>query len=99
MSTPISPIQGLRHVDATTSVASSKAPDGAFAESFRDAVNSVNSLQRQAHASAGSFLAGESVDVHSVVLDQQRAQIAFDLLLQVRNKAVQAYQEVMRMQV
>ena len=38
-------------------------------------------------------------DLHKVALDQQRAGIAFDLFLQVRNKMVSAYQEVMRMQV
>lgn len=99
MPSPITPITAPRQID--TALASDRGPQGAggLAESFRDTLAKVNGLQQQAHASAGQFLAGESVDVHKVVLDQQRSQIAFDLLLQVRNKAVQAYQEVMRMQI
>jgi flagellar hook-basal body complex protein FliE len=66
---------------------------------MNEAMQAVQGLQSTAHASAASFLAGESVDLHKVALDQQRAAVAFDLLLQVRNKVVQAYQEVMRMPV
>ncbi|MBN9658705.1 MAG: flagellar hook-basal body complex protein FliE [Acidobacteria bacterium] len=72
-------------------------------ESFRavmnGAVEAVNTMQNEAHASMESFLNGEGQDLHKVALDQQRAGIAFDLFLQVRNKMVSAYQEVMRMQV
>jgi flagellar hook-basal body complex protein FliE len=41
---------------------------------------------------------GETEEIHQVILAGQRAEIAFETFLQVRNKAVQAYQEVMRMQ-
>lgn len=44
------------------------------------------------------FLSGETQDLHSVALAGQRASLQFEMLLQVRNKLVQAYQEVMRMQ-
>jgi flagellar hook-basal body complex protein FliE len=46
----------------------------------------------------GQFLSGESQDLHSVALAGQKASLEFEMLLQVRNKIVQAYQEVMRMQ-
>jgi flagellar hook-basal body complex protein FliE len=64
-----------------------------------DAMASVQALQSGAQQSAARLLAGEGVDLHQVALDQQRAAISFDLFLAVRNKVVQAYQEVMRMQV
>lgn len=75
------------------------APAGGFMDALRDAFQSVDRMQKTAHASAESLLAGESEDLHRVAMDQQRAAISFDLLLQVRNKAVAAYQEIMRMQV
>jgi flagellar hook-basal body complex protein FliE len=94
---PISPIQlppGIGQIRV-------QAPGGG--ESFRSvlngAVDTVNTIQNQAQASVESFLNGEGQDLHKVALDQQRAGIAFDLFLQVRNKMVSAYQEVMRMQV
>lgn len=99
MAIPITPITAPQQIQSPLSAGRASQGLGGVAESFRDTLDKVNAVQQQAHVSAGQFLAGESVDVHKVVLDQQRSQIAFDLLLQVRNKAVQAYQEVMRMQI
>ncbi len=48
---------------------------------------------------AGSILSGEGDDLHKTIMTTQRADLAMELFLQVRNKVVQAYQEVMRMQV
>ncbi len=82
------------------SVASVPKPSGtAFQDALKDAFQGVDKLQKSAHASTESLLRGESEDLHKVALDQQRASLAFDLFLQVRNKAVTAYQEIMRMQV
>jgi flagellar hook-basal body complex protein FliE len=78
-----------------------KAPaagsSGDFLSAFGSALESVNSLDRKAEVSVERFLNGEDQELHRVAMDQQRAEIALDLLLQVRNKVVQAYQEVMRM--
>lgn len=94
---PITPIQlpsGIGQIRV-------QAPAGgeSFHAVMNGAVESVNTMQNEAHASMESFLNGEGQDLHKVALDQQRAGIAFDLFLQVRNKMVSAYQEVMRMQV
>jgi flagellar hook-basal body complex protein FliE len=48
---------------------------------------------------ADRLLSGQPEELHSVVLNVQRAQLEFELFLEVRNKVVQAYQEIMRMQV
>ena len=48
--------------------------------------------------SVNRFLAGENEEIHNVVLNTQRAELAFEAFLQVRNKVVNAYQEIMRMQ-
>jgi len=75
------------------------ASGDAFKTVLRDAFENVDRLQNTAHGSTESLLRGESEDLHTVALDQQRAALSFDLFLQVRNKAVTAYQEIMRMQV
>lgn len=75
------------------------AAPGAFQAVFRSAVEGVNAMQGNATDAVTKMLAGETEDLHRVALEQQRAAIGFDLFLQVRNKVVNAYQEVMRMPV
>ena len=62
-----------------------------------DAVNKVDGVQKSSQATVERFLNGEGEELHNVALQQQQAAISFDVFLQVRNKVVQAYQEVMRM--
>jgi flagellar hook-basal body complex protein FliE len=69
-----------------------------FANSLSEAIDSVQSLQNVAHDSAQGFMNGEPMEIHQVALDQQRAALSFDLFLQVRNKVVSAYEEVMKIQ-
>ena len=56
------------------------------------------SASNNANQSVQNFLSGDGEDLHSTVLAVQRADLEFDMLMQVRNKVVSAYQEVMRMQ-
>jgi flagellar hook-basal body complex protein FliE len=70
-----------------------------FADAFAQAVSKVEAFQNNAADSVNKFLSGEGEELHKVALDSQQAQLSFDLFLQVRNKVVAAYQEVMRMQV
>jgi flagellar hook-basal body complex protein FliE len=58
----------------------------------------VEQSQAQANQAVQNFLSGGDEELHSVALAAQRADLQFNLMLQVRNKAVSAYQEVMRMQ-
>jgi flagellar hook-basal body complex protein FliE len=76
-----------------------KSSGAGFEDVLKEAFQGVDRLQKDAHASTESLLRGETEDLHKVALDQQRASLSFDLFLQVRNKAVTAYQEIMRMQV
>jgi len=70
-----------------------------FGKFLTDAVRNVQAAQDSAHASAESFMRGETQEIHKVALDQQRAAIALDMFLQVRNKLVSAYQDIMKMQI
>jgi flagellar hook-basal body complex protein FliE len=81
---------------AATSAASPGG--GGFAGVLSHAIQTVDGLGQQASASVERFLAGDGEDLHTAVLATARAELAFDMLLQARNKVVSAYQEIMRMQ-
>ena len=72
---------------------------GAFGSVLSDAMNKVGALHQESAKSVEGFLSGEGDDLHKTIMATQRAELAMDLFLQVRNKVVQTYQEVMRMQV
>jgi flagellar hook-basal body complex protein FliE len=58
----------------------------------------VGALEDQAHTAVGGLMRGTGVDVHQAVIAMQKVDMAFELALSVRNKAMQAYQSVMGMQ-
>src|SRR5258708_30275390 len=71
---------------------------GAFRDVLSSAIQSVEGLGRNASSSVERFLSGEGEELHTTLLATQRAELSFDLFLQMRNKVVSAYQEIMRMQ-
>jgi flagellar hook-basal body complex protein FliE len=71
----------------------------AFQSVFQDAVAKVENFRASAEDSVNRFLSGEGEELHSIAIKTQQAELSFDLFMQVRNKVVSAYQEVMRMQV
>jgi len=70
-----------------------------FGQTLAKAVADVNSLQAEAGRAAESMVKGESVDLHDVMVAVEKAKTSFELLMEVRNKTISAYQELMRMQV
>jgi flagellar hook-basal body complex protein FliE len=69
-----------------------------FGGILKDAIEQVGNLEDQAHSAAVDLMTGKGVDVHQAVIAAQKADMAFELTISVRNKAVQAYQSVMGMQ-
>jgi len=69
-----------------------------FAELFTDSVSQIDKLESDARVSVDHMMTGSDVDVHQAMIATQKASMAFELALAVRNKAVQAYQSVMGMQ-
>jgi len=69
-----------------------------FGDLITDAVGQVSQLEEQANAAVSGLMTGSGVDVHQAMIATQKADMAFELALAVRNKAVQAYQSVMGMQ-
>lgn len=96
MKIDFSPIPPVLNLDTTMSKPA--ADDGVFRNMVESSIGKVEALRNNADQTVAGFLAGEQEDTHTVVMATQRAELAFDLFLQVRNKVVQAYQEVMRMQ-
>ncbi len=72
---------------------------GAFADLVKDGIERLTALEHDADEQTRKLLAGEPVELHRVVLAGEQASLAFELMMSIRNKAVEAYQEVMRMQV
>jgi flagellar hook-basal body complex protein FliE len=95
----ISPIGTLPPVSiAPPSRAGEANPAGGFGEMLQQSIARVEGLRADAGEAVGRMLAGEGEELHSVALATQKAELSFELFLQVRNKVVQAYQEIMRMQ-
>lgn len=93
-------ISAIRILPAEVDPASTRAPaskDG-FAGTFRDALAEVDRLQSQANQQVTGMLEGTGTEVHKAMIAVEKADLAFQLMLQVRNKIVQAYQEVSRLQ-
>lgn len=70
-----------------------------FAETLQNAFDRINQMQLDSAELARQFAAGETDDLVRVVTAAEEASIALQLAVQVRNKVVEAYQEIMRMQV
>ena len=98
----ISPIQpsSIRPMETPMEIggASPASRGSEFSNILQGAIDQVEGASNSANQSVQNFLSGDGEDLHSTVLAVQRANLEFDMLMQVRNKVVSAYQEVMRMQ-
>ena len=100
MSLPISPIRAVPLPDLGASGAGVAASgSGDFKSLLTHAIGGVERLRGDAGKTVERFLAGDGEEVHTVALATQRAELAFETFIQVRNKVVSAYQAVMQMQV
>jgi len=70
-----------------------------FADALSTALHEVSQLQTRADDLATQLALGKEVDVHDAVIAAEEASLGFQYALQIRNKLIEAYQEVMRMQV
>ena len=69
-----------------------------FSDLLTDAVGEVSRLEDDAQKATAGLMTGSGVDVHQAMIATEKASMAFELSLAVRNKAIQAYQQVMSMQ-
>ncbi|MDA8233849.1 MAG: flagellar hook-basal body complex protein FliE [Clostridia bacterium] len=73
--------------------------DSGFGEMLKKAIDDVNTLQKQSQEAKVKMATGEVEDLHSVMIAGAKASIAMQFTLQVRNKVIESYQEIMRMQI
>ena len=69
-----------------------------FGELVKDFISEVNALQKKADLAAGQLVTGEAENLHQVMLAVGKASLALSLMVEVRNKVLEAYREIMRMQ-
>ena len=74
-------------------------PAASFADELAGAMAQVESSAQASGDLREKLLRGENVELHTVAIQAQHAQASFELLLQVRNKLIQGYQEIMRTQI
>lgn len=83
---------------ATSTTAAGRVSRG-FGETLGQALAGVNALQVDAEAAATALASGQTVDTAKTLVTVEKASISFQFAMQVRNKLLEAYQEIMRMQV
>jgi flagellar hook-basal body complex protein FliE len=99
---PISSVtSGISPITTSPSTGSSGTkPAGAdFGSALKQAVGSLQQLGSQADASSLALAKGDPIDIHEVMLANEQASLGFSMAVQVRNKLVDAYSEIMRMSV
>lgn len=83
---------------ATTSTG--KTEDGSsFVSTLKQAIQSVDSLQKDSDLKTQQLATGQNTNIHETMIAAEKADIALRMMVQVRNKMIEAYQEMMRMQV
>jgi flagellar hook-basal body complex protein FliE len=80
------------------SPAGEKSSGSSFGNVLEDAIKQVNSLETNSQTEMNKFLS-EETDIHTVMMALEKADISFQVMMQVRNKIVSAYQEIMKTQV
>jgi flagellar hook-basal body complex protein FliE len=68
-----------------------------FGEMLTDSIHQVNRLQVNADANINDLATGKQTDIHGTMIAMEKASISFELLMQIRNKVISAYDRIMRM--
>jgi flagellar hook-basal body complex protein FliE len=76
-----------------------KDTNSTFGQTLTQAISDVNNLQSEAGKAVESMVTGEGTDLHDVMIAVEKARTSFDLLMEIRNKTIDMYQEIMRIQV
>lgn len=75
------------------------AIDNSFGDMLTDAIQSVDDSMKSSEAAVQNFVSGQSDNIHEVMISMQQAQLSFQMMVEVRNKLIETYQELSRMQI
>lgn len=95
----IGTVQTAGVVPESISTVARHTADRSFSELLQQATEQVNQTQQEAEKAARDFALGETQSIHDTMITLERADLSLRLLTQIRNKAVEAYQDMMRMQI
>jgi flagellar hook-basal body complex protein FliE len=84
---------------SVSSESSVAAPGSRFGDLLSEMVQKTDAGQKASAATTGALLSGQNVPLHQVMIASEEASVSFQLMLEVRNKLLDGYQELMRMQV
>lgn len=88
-----------RAYEAAAGASAPQPAQSGFAQTLASMVGDVDRLQDHSAEVSRSMVAGEATDVHEVMVAVEESSLAFSLMVEIRNKLLEAYQELMRMQV
>ena len=74
-----------------------KSNSGSFGEILIESIGQVNRLQMKANANINDLATGKQPDIHQTMIAMEKASVSFELLMQIRNKVISAYDRIMRM--
>mgnify|MGYP003566094995 FL=1 len=90
---PVQPQTGPAHSGTPTRLSN----PGSFGKMLTDSIDQVNRLQVAADSSINDLAMGKQTDIHRTMVAMEKASISFELLMQIRNKVISAYDRIMRM--
>jgi len=95
----MNPISSIRILPADITTTPANAPEGGkFLETLQQSMDQVEGAQGDAANQVAQLLNGKGADLHSAMIAVEKADLSFQLMMQVRNKIVQAYQQISNMQ-
>lgn len=97
--TPLDTSTQFQPISTENKLQSSQRKDTSFGDTILQAINKVDRLQKEADSDIQALATGEKQDLHQTMISMEKAGVSFQLVMQVRNKIVAAYQEIMRMQI
>ena len=92
------PVQSVNETKVASPATSFEAQQN-FAATLKDAIANVNSQQIQSDTLTNKLINGGDVELHEVMIAAQKASVTLNATIEIRNKAVEAYQEMMRMSI
>jgi flagellar hook-basal body complex protein FliE len=100
MSQIYGPTSGISPIPAVAPTGSGgTAGTSGFVDSLKSAIGKVNDTQLEAGRAVDALMTGDTQDIHRTMVALQQADVSFQLMMQIRNKLVAAYEEIQRMQV
>ncbi|MEK4485173.1 flagellar hook-basal body complex protein FliE [Psychrobacillus sp. FSL H8-0484] len=88
----------INPVSSTPKMSSAEAQEN-FGDFLKSAIDSVNESQKASDVATEKLIRGEDIELHEVMIASQKASITLNATLEIRNKVIEAYQEIMRMPV